>query len=353
MPGLVNLVCGDLFDGPADLVVLPCSTAGTFTPKVAARLAQFSIPPPQAMPLGDIRLIALDDASQVAQFAALAASVANFESSPQTVRQIGAALGRETRAKEGIRIVNAPLLGAGAGGLEPELAVENLRNGFLAEAAEGAILHIYVLDEAVYRRLLPLVDPGTASHVPDLSVPRSEHRVRQTEARAPLRVLISYTSNSPEQRAWVEDLYAFLRRNGVDARLDTYSLRVGGDVVQWMCNELFLADRVLLICDERYAQRADGRLGGVGWETMLVQGDLFAAMSREDDGGGEKYIPIVRTPGLDEGRPRFLLTKRVIHWPPEAASDDPQRELLEELYEVRNEPPPLGHPPDWVNPGRV
>jgi hypothetical protein len=352
MPGSVQLVCGDLLDGPADLVVLPCSTAGTVTHLVANKLERFSLPTPTPMRLGAVQVLPLEDARHLAQFAAFAASVAAFTSSPETIATIGAALGQATHRSPAIRIVNAPLLGAGAGGLASEVVVENLRKGFLAEAVADAVLNIYVLHADVYRKLLSAVGPRSApgEETPEegAAYERTVEAVRSHDetqdgtaaGEVPLRVLISYTSNSPQQKQWVEDLYRFLRQNGIDARLDTYSLRLGGDVVQWMCNELQLANRVVLVCDERYAKLADGRHGGVGWETMLIQGDLFMAMyGREQMDAGVKYIPIVRTESLDEGRPTFLATKRVLHWPPGASSEERRRELLRELYEVKIEPP--------------
>jgi hypothetical protein len=39
------------------------------------------------------------------------------------------------------------------------------------------------------------------------------------------------------------------------------------ELPQWMCNELDLADKVVIVSDEAYAEKADGHLGGVGWET--------------------------------------------------------------------------------------
>lgn len=34
------------------------------------------------------------------------------------------------------------------------------------------------------------------------------------------------------------------------------------------------ANKVIVICDEMYKRKADGRLDGVGWETMIIQGDI-------------------------------------------------------------------------------
>jgi hypothetical protein len=88
-------------------------------------------------------------------------------------------------------------------------------------------------------------------------------------------------------------------------------------VVQWMRNEQDLADRVILVCDEQYAARADRRHGGVGWETMIVQGDMYADMycDRPEDVPA-KYIPVVRSPDRGAGPPAYLRTRLVLHCPP-------------------------------------
>ena len=133
MAGLVQLIKGDLFDGPSDLVVLPCSTAGTFTSLVAQKLRLFSIPAPRSMALGEVEIHPLQDAAHVAQFAAFAASVAGFKSTPDAIQKIGAALGRATEDRTSIRVVNAPLLGAGAGGIR--VGAEDFRDA-LSSARE-------------------------------------------------------------------------------------------------------------------------------------------------------------------------------------------------------------------------
>ena len=42
-----------------------------------------------------------------------------------------------------------------------------------------------------------------------------------------------------------------------------------------MTNELLKANKVLLVCDSHYAAKADMRKAGVGWETMIIQGDMM------------------------------------------------------------------------------
>jgi hypothetical protein len=53
MPGAVQIVHGDMFSGPADLIVMPCSTAGSVTSFVRDRMQRLALPPvPKGMPLG-------------------------------------------------------------------------------------------------------------------------------------------------------------------------------------------------------------------------------------------------------------------------------------------------------------
>lgn len=109
-----------------------------------------------------------------------------------------------------------------------------------------------------------------------------------------------------------------------------------------MTNELTLAERVILVSDEKYAEKADGRVGGVGWETMIVQGD----MARQPP-DATKYLVIVRSKNIDEGLPQYLKTKFVIHWPEDGFDERNRQTLLRELYN-HVEIPPLGRKPVFV-----
>jgi hypothetical protein len=324
----VELKLGDMFDGPADLIVLPCSTAGTITTLVRRRLMHHRIPYPKpGMELGDVSVLPFEGGENIAQFVAFAASVENDDSNKQAIRRIGKQLGDATNEWPTIRRVAAPLLGAGAGGLQSEIAIGALTEGFRKTAHRDALLIIHVLHAEVFDRL---------SH--ESSQARAVAGGREPEV-APARVFISYCHTSPEHEQWVEQFGTFLRENGLDARLDIWHLRRGMDLPQFMTNELALASRVIIVSDERYAEKADGRVGGVGWETMIVQGD----MSRQPP-ESTKYLVIVRSQPLDAGLPRYLKTKFVIHWPGKLADERNRQLLLRELYNI-SEVPPLGKRP--------
>lgn len=328
---IVQLKLGDMFDGPSDLIVLPCSTGGTITEFVRQRLIHHRIPYPKpGMKLGDVSVMPFHGGENIAQFVAYAASVERNSSSKAAIHRIGEQLGAATNEGSTIRLVSAPLLGAGAGGLRSEEVVEALSTGFKATAHRDARLVVHVLHSDVFSRL-------------SKSFASRESNVRQPQQPVgAMRVFVSYSHTSPNHEQWVERLGTFLRESGIDARLDIWNLRHGMDLPQFMTNELALAERVILVSDERYAEKADGRVGGVGWETMIIQGDIA---SQPPDSA--KYLVIVRSKDVDAGLPRYLKTKFVIHWPEDTFDERNRQILLRELYdEVRA--PPLGQKPVFL-----
>lgn len=339
------MVQGDMFDGPSDLIVVPCATGGSVTGFVSERMRRFALPQvPAPLALGDVRLRPLAGADNVAQFVAYAASVPQAyrqQTSPEAIRHIGKELGRATR-EESIQVIHCPLLGAGAGHLPAEMVVDELSHGFTEESEVGSVLRIFVLDQAVYERLVRRSLASREEAAPTARPRLSQDEQRLTVGQIPPRVLISYTGSSPDNQQWVDDLFRYLRANGINARLDSYFLRPGMDTVQWMCNELDLADRVILVCDEQYAARADRRHGGVGWETMIVQGDMYADMYRDrPEDAPVKYIPVVRSALLQTGLPTYLRTKLALHFPPGHPEGEVRRKLLDEIRQTGPAIPPV------------
>lgn len=116
------------------------------------------------------------------------------------------------------------------------------------------------------------------------------------------KVFISYSHDSQEHKKWVLDLATRLRNVGVDAILDQWDLGPGDDIPHFMERNLAAADRVLMICTEKYVEKANAGTGGVGYEKMIVTADL---MRRIDS---NKVIPIVRQAGT-QNTPAFLASK--------------------------------------------
>ncbi len=312
MANQVRLRLGDLFDGPSDLIVIPCSTSGTVTGFVARSLAHYDIPHPrEGMRLGEVEFMPFQGADNIAQFVAFAASVEYMKSTVKAICAIGEALGSFTKQQREVRAIAAPLLGAGAGGLRSEKVVSALRQGFEKTASVDSCLTISVLQKGLYDRL------------------RANRRSIVGRVQSSPRVFISHTSRTKEEQDWTVNLALYLIEKNIQVRLDKFHLRRGMDLPQWMCNELALANRVVIVSNEDYKAKAEGRSGGVGWETMIIQGDL-AKLPPEST----KYQVIVRAERLDDGLPLYLKTKYVFHAKPSDSSDSFREELVKELLDL-------------------
>lgn len=116
---------------------------------------------------------------------------------------------------------------------------------------------------------------------------------------------ISYSHDSQQHKLWVLELATRLRNNGVDAVLDQWDLGPGGDLPHFMEQSIVKADRILMICTDRYVEKANRGAGGVGYEKMIVTADLLRRID------SNRVIPVVRQAGSCQ-LPTFLSSKLYI-----------------------------------------
>ena len=121
----------------------------------------------------------------------------------------------------------------------------------------------------------------------------------------PPTVFISYSHDSQEHKLWVLELATRLRSNGVDAVLDQWDLGPGDDLPHFMEQSITKADRILMICTDRYVEKANCGAGGVGYEKMIVTAELLRRI------GSSRVIPVVRQTGSHQ-LPTFLSSKLYI-----------------------------------------
>jgi len=116
------------------------------------------------------------------------------------------------------------------------------------------------------------------------------------------KLFISYSWSNAEHEQWVIDLASELRESGVDVILDKWDLKEGHDAVAFM--EKMVTDpdikKVAIICDEKYAAKADGRAGGVGTETQIISREVYENQAQE------KFVAVVC--GKDESGKAYLPT---------------------------------------------
>ena len=79
-------------------------------------------------------------------------------------------------------------------------------------------------------------------------------------------VFVSYSHEGDAHKAWVRRLAEDLTRNGANTTLDQWHLRAGDDIGAFMEQSLENATHIILVCTEAFAQKANERKGGVGYE---------------------------------------------------------------------------------------
>ena len=282
---MIQIIHGSIFDSKCDLLIVPCDSGGGVTRSVLTNLHDHGL----TTRIGPISYGKVHFQESRYEFAATIGYAASVDirttrSNAKAIQQIAREIVSYSSANQ-ISIVNIPLLGSGAGGMTPVDSFEALHAVFIKQ--ESITFNVFCFTREAYRNLSAIRDV-----------------VPEELPIAPPRVFISYTGTDKDNAAWAKSLATVLRENGVDARLDAFHLKPGFDLPQWMTNEVIMAEKVLLICDKHYMEKADFRKGGVGWETMIIQGDMLAQGDNK-----QKYIAIIREDRADQALPIYMKSK--------------------------------------------
>jgi hypothetical protein len=163
----------------------------------------------------------------------------------------------------------------------------------------------------------------------------------------PPRLFISYSWSTPEHEQWVLDLATELVNSGIDVVLDKWALREGHDSVAFM--EKMVTDatitKVILVCDQAYAMKADNRASGVGTETQIISAEVYA---RQDQ---DKFVAVIAE--KDETGKPFLPAYYKSRVYVDLSESNRYSENLEKLLRwIFDKPlyirPELGQPPSFV-----
>jgi hypothetical protein len=161
------------------------------------------------------------------------------------------------------------------------------------------------------------------------------------------KVFISYSWTSTEHEEKVLALANRLTSHGVDVVLDKWNLKEGQDKYAFMEKTVTDSniDRVLVLCDKAYAEKANGRLGGVGDETMIISPEIYGKANQE------KFIPVIFERDFD-GKPyipAYIGTRIYIDLSDEKSYESEYEKLLRNIYSKPiNKKPVLGDAPEWL-----
>jgi len=123
----------------------------------------------------------------------------------------------------------------------------------------------------------------------------------------PVRVFISYAQASAAHEKLVHELWLFLRRHGIDAKLDTPAAEHRRDWTLWILEQVREAEYVLVIASAAYRRRAEGLTApaesrGVPFEAALIR----EAMYSDPAAARRKYLPVLLADARVEHIPAFL-----------------------------------------------
>jgi hypothetical protein len=156
------------------------------------------------------------------------------------------------------------------------------------------------------------------------------------------KVFISYSWENEAHKNWVRRLAVELQDNGTEVVLDQWDSYPGMDIPTYMEKSVRESDFVLLICTPPFARKANSGTGGVGYEKIVVTGEIFVGSN-----SAGKFIPIVRSGAPEEALPSYLKSKLYLDFRDEGQFRESLEALLRHLHgSPRFVRPPIGNKPD-------
>lgn len=161
------------------------------------------------------------------------------------------------------------------------------------------------------------------------------------------KVFISYSWTNPDHQDWVINLAERLVSDGIDVIIDKWNLKEGQDKFTFMETMVKSTDieKVLIILDQKYTEKAQQRSGGVGTETQIISPKIYSDVSQE------KFIPIVSEKD-DEGEPFvpiYLNGRIYIDLSDQGHFEENYENLLRNIYKrPAYSKPKLGNAPSYL-----
>lgn len=161
------------------------------------------------------------------------------------------------------------------------------------------------------------------------------------------KVFISYSWTTPTHEDWVLELAKRLISDGIEVILDKWDLKPGHNKFAFMESMVHAEDidKVLIILDCLYAEKANGRAGGVGTETLIISTKVYESTKQT------KFIPIIAQLD-DKGNaplPTYLSGNIYIDLSSRVHYEENYEKLLRDIYErPSTSRPKLGIPPKYI-----
>lgn len=160
----------------------------------------------------------------------------------------------------------------------------------------------------------------------------------------PPRAFLSYAWESDSHTKWVIHLAERLQgKSGIEIILDQWHLVPGTDRLHFMEQGIENSDFVIVVCTPTYAERANSRDGGVGYEAMVIT-SAFASRFQT-----HKFIPVLRSGNWNSSVPVYLRSMQGVDLHNDPYSETQYEQLVRAVHSEWVQPPPIGPKPAFSN----
>ena len=161
------------------------------------------------------------------------------------------------------------------------------------------------------------------------------------------KIFISYSWGDKKHQDWVRNLGTRLLSDGIDVTLDRWSAKEGHDMNYFMETMVKkgIYDKVLIVSDKNYTEKADSRNGGVGIETQIITPEIY------NSGTQEKFLPIIVERDGDDKPflPTFLKGRLYFDFSKEDYFEESYENLVRNIYDAPQiVKPQLGTIPSYI-----
>ena len=173
------------------------------------------------------------------------------------------------------------------------------------------------------RVIIPAVRNRLISIFQDEILKNSRVENKQDPSIERKRIFISYGWDDEQHCKWVRSLADRLSEF-FDVRIDEQT-PYGTDLNTFMEQMISTSDRVLLILTPKYKEKADARMNGVGYESVLISSELYRNQ------GTTKFLPIIRRGSVPKSYPLYLGSRKGLDMTEGRDFDAMFAELVEDI----------------------
>jgi hypothetical protein len=144
-------------------------------------------------------------------------------------------------------------------------------------------------------------------------------------------IFISYSWGPKEHQDWVLEISKIIAKNGAEVILDKTHMKFGTHMKTFMIKSVQDADIVLMILTPEYKSKADGLLGGAGYEYNLISDEMYKVAK-----SNTKFIPVLRKGDPSTSLTNFLSGFRYVDLREGSDYSNNLEELMNQISAIRS-----------------